>query len=180
MDCRTDSTRREQTPAQATESGVTEELKIRRLRVNGREHVVAIPPHRTLLQVLREDLGLTGTKEGCSVGECGACTVLLDGKPVNACLVLAVTAAGHSIETIEGLGDAQHPHRIQEAFVAAGAVQCGFCTPGMVLTAKALLEENPTPTEADVRQAISGNLCRCTGYEKIVQAILDAAARGRG
>jgi len=160
---------------------MADERRVIRLQVNGRERVVAVVPHRTLLQVLREDLGLTGTKEGCSVGECGTCTVLLDGRPVNACLVLAVTAVGHAIETIEGLGDTRHPHPIQQAFAAAGAVQCGFCTPGMVLTAKALLDANPAPTEADVRRAISGNLCRCTGYEKIVQAILDAAAaRGRG
>lgn len=160
---------------------MADELRVIRLQVNGRERVVAVAPHRTLLQVLREDLGLTGTKEGCSVGECGTCTVLLDGRPVNACLVLAVTAVGHAIETIEALGDARHPHPIQQAFVAAGAVQCGFCTPGMVLTAKAFLDANPAPAEADVRRAISGNLCRCTGYEKIVQAILDAAAaRGRG
>jgi len=160
---------------------MADERRVIRLRVNGRERVAAVAPQRTLLQVLREDLGLTGTKEGCSVGECGTCTVLLDGRPVNACLVLAVTAAGQAIETIEGLGDARHSHPIQHAFAAAGAVQCGFCTPGMVLTAKALLDANPAPAEADVRRAISGNLCRCTGYEKIVQAILDAAAaRGRG
>lgn len=157
------------------------EWKTIRLRVNGREHVLATAPHRTLLQVLREDLGLTGTKEGCSLGECGSCTVLLDGKPVSACLVLAATAAGHEVETIEGLGDAQHLHPLQRAFVEAGAVQCGFCTPGMILSAKAFLEEHPDPTEQEVRRAISGNLCRCTGYEKIVEAILAAAAeRKRG
>ena len=160
---------------------MADELKVIRLRVNGREQTLAVAPQRTLLQLLREDLGLTGTKEGCSIGECGSCTVLLDGRPVNACLVLAATAAGHAVETIEGLGDAQHAHPVQRAFVAAGAVQCGFCTPGMVLTAKAFLDERPQPTEAEVRRAISGNLCRCTGYEKIVQAILDAAAeRARG
>jgi carbon-monoxide dehydrogenase small subunit len=160
---------------------MADEVKVIRLRVNGRERAVATAPHRTLLQLLREDLGLTGTKEGCSIGECGSCTVLLDGRPVNACLVLAVTAAGHAVETIEGLGDARHPHPVQRAFVEAGAVQCGFCTPGMVLTAKAFLDEHPRPTETEVRRAISGNLCRCTGYEKIVQAILDAAAaRARG
>lgn len=164
-----------------TEPTMAGELKTIRLQVNGREHVLATAPHRTLLQLLREDLGLTGTKEGCSIGECGSCTVLLDGKPVNACLVLAATAAGHAVVTIEGLGDVRHPHPVQRAFVAAGAVQCGFCTPGMVLTARAFLEEHPQPTETEARRAISGNLCRCTGYEKIVQAILDAAAeRARG
>jgi aerobic carbon-monoxide dehydrogenase small subunit len=149
--------------------------KLLRLTVNGREAEAAVPANRTLLEFLREDLGLTGTKEGCGIGECGTCTVLLDGKPVNACLVLARTVAGRSVETIEGLARGNLLHPIQQAFVEKGAIQCGFCTPGMVLSAKALLAENPDPTEEDVRRGLSGNLCRCTGYEKIVEAVLAAA-----
>ena len=150
--------------------------RLLRLQVNGRIHEVASETNRTLLAILREDLRLTGTKEGCGLGECGSCTVLLDGKPVNACLVLGSQAEGSRIETIEGLAEGNVLHPIQEAFVEKGAIQCGFCTPGMILTAKAFLEENGDPTEEEVRKAISGNLCRCTGYEKIVEAILDAAA----
>jgi carbon-monoxide dehydrogenase small subunit len=150
-----------------------------RLTVNGREAEAAAPANRTLLEFLREDLGLTGTKEGCGIGECGTCTVLLDGKPVNACLVLARTAAGRSVETIESLAQGNLLHPIQRAFVEKGAVQCGFCTPGMVLSAKALLAENPDPTEEDVRRGLSGNLCRCTGYEKIVEAVIAAAKEMR-
>jgi carbon-monoxide dehydrogenase small subunit len=142
------------------------------LTVNGMDHQLAVQPSRTLLDLLREDLDLTGTKQGCGEGDCGACVVLLDGVPVNACLVLALEAAGREVTTIEGVapsGNRLHP--IQEAFIDAGAVQCGYCTPGMVLVAKALLDKNPEPGEADVRRAISGNLCRCTGYAKIVEAI---------
>ncbi|MHC4778878.1 MAG: (2Fe-2S)-binding protein [Planctomycetota bacterium] len=153
--------------------------RLLRLQVNGLFEEVASEPNRTLLEVLREDLGLTGTKEGCGLGECGSCTVLLDGKPVNACLVVAGQAEGSSIETIEGLADGNDLHPIQEAFVDRGSIQCGFCTPGMILTAKAFLAENPDPTEAQVRRAISGNLCRCTGYEKIVEAIMAAAENMR-
>jgi len=148
--------------------------------VNGRREEVAVEPRRTLLELLREDLELTGTKHGCGEGDCGACVVLLDGEAVNACLVLALEAAGREVVTIEGVADGNRLHPIQQAFVEVGAVQCGYCTPGMVLTARALLARNPRPTDAQVRRAISGNLCRCTGYQKIVEAILDAADRLRG
>ena len=149
-----------------------------RLQVNGESRRVEVEVRDTLLDVLRERLGLTGAKRGCEQGECGACTVLMDGRPINACMVLAVDAAGRAILTIEGLAPGEL-HAIQRAFVEGGAVQCGFCTPGMILTAKAFLERSSEPTPAQVRQAISGNLCRCTGYQKIVAAILDAAARVR-
>jgi len=147
------------------------------LFVNGREHEVAVPANRTLLELLREDLGLTGTKHGCGEGDCGACVVLLDGVAVNACLVLALEAAGGRVTTIEGLAVGRELHPLQQAFLEAGAVQCGFCTPGMILVAKSLLDRSPTPSEQEVRLAISGNLCRCTGYQKIVEAILLAAER---
>jgi carbon-monoxide dehydrogenase small subunit len=153
--------------------------RILTFQINGRALEVAVPPNRTLLELLREDLGMTGTHEGCGLGECGSCTVLLNGAPVNACLVLAEQAAGAKIETIEGVADGNRLHPIQDAFVEKGAIQCGFCTPGMILTAKAFLEAHPEPTEAEVRRAISGNLCRCTGYEKIVEAVLEAATRMR-
>ncbi len=146
-----------------------------RLRVNGEDYELLIPPNKTLLEVLREDLALTGTKEGCEDGTCGACTVLLDGKPVRSCLVLAVEAEGKEILTIEGLSKGEELHPLQEAFVNYGAVQCGFCTPGMILAAKSLLDSNPSPSEEEIRKAISGNLCRCTGYTKIVEAIAAAA-----
>ncbi|MHB8108727.1 MAG: (2Fe-2S)-binding protein [Syntrophorhabdaceae bacterium] len=149
--------------------------KLITLNVNGREHELAIAPERTLTQVLRDDLGLLGTKEGCGVGDCGACTVILDGKPVNSCLILAVQAAGSEIITIEGIAGAGGLHPIQQAFVELGAIQCGFCTPGMILSAKCLLDANPQPTESEIREALSGNLCRCTGYQKIVEAVQDAA-----
>jgi len=145
------------------------------LTINGEPVEVAVEPNRTLVQLLREDLGLTGTKHGCGLGDCGACTVILDGKPVNSCLVLAVQAAGCEVLTIEGLADNGVLHPIQQAFVDHGAIQCGFCTPGMILSAKALLDTNPKPTETDIRTAISGNLCRCTGYQKIVEAVQEAA-----
>ena len=145
------------------------------LNVNHVNYRVEVESRRTLLEVLRETLGLTGTKRSCNEGECGACTVLMDGKPVASCLVLAVDAQGREIVTIEGLSDGERLHPLQEAFVKHGAIQCGFCTPGMVLSAKALLDGNPKPTALDVRKAISGNLCRCTGYQQIVDAILAAS-----
>ncbi len=151
-----------------------------KLRVNGEDCELSIPPNRTLLEVLREDLALTGAKEGCQDGTCGSCTVLLDGKPVRSCLILAIEAEGREILTIEGLSKGEELHPLQEAFVNYGAVQCGFCTPGMILTAKALLDSNPDPSEEEIREAISGNLCRCTGYVKIVEAIAEAARRLRG
>ena len=145
------------------------------LSVNGMEHELAVEPNRTLLDVLRYDLELTGTKKGCDVGECGSCTVILNGKPVNACLVLAIQANGAEILTIEGLKPSQGLHPLQQAFVDKGAIQCGFCTPGMLLSASSLLKQNPNPTEEEIRTALSGNLCRCTGYQKIVEAIQSIA-----
>jgi aerobic carbon-monoxide dehydrogenase small subunit len=145
------------------------------LTVNGESVEAAVEPNRTLVQFLREDLGLTGVKHGCGLGDCGACTVILNGKPVNSCLVLAVQAAGGEVVTIEGLAENGVLHPLQQSFVDHGAIQCGFCTPGMILSAKALLDANPKPTELEIRTAISGNLCRCTGYQKIVQAIQEAA-----
>jgi aerobic carbon-monoxide dehydrogenase small subunit len=148
------------------------------LTVNGLPYEVEVEPRRTLLELLREDLELMGTKEGCGLGECGTCTVLLDGKPIKSCITLAVQANGREVTTIEGLEKPDGMlHFIQQAFIDHGAIQCGFCTPGMVLSAKALLEENPKPTELEVKEAIAGNLCRCTGYQKIVEAILAASAK---
>jgi aerobic-type carbon monoxide dehydrogenase small subunit (CoxS/CutS family) len=146
-----------------------------RFKVNGRERELLTAPTRTLLEVLREDLRLTGTKQGCGEGECGTCTVLLDGSAVNACLVLAVEAAGREVTTIEGLATGAALHPLQQAFIDHGAIQCGFCTPGMILSAKALLDRSPRPTEEEIREALSGNLCRCTGYQKIVEAVSAAA-----
>jgi carbon-monoxide dehydrogenase small subunit len=144
--------------------------------LNGESVQVEIEPHLTLLQLLRDKLELMGTKEGCGMGECGACTVLLDGKTVNSCIFPAMEVDGKSITTIEGLTDAQgNLHPIQKAFIEYGAIQCGFCTPGIVLSAKALLDENPKPTEEEIRNGIAGNLCRCTGYLQIVQAIKAAS-----
>lgn len=148
-----------------------------RLRVNGENCELFVPPNKTLLETLREDLGLTGVKEGCQDGTCGSCTVLTDGKPVRSCLILAVEAEGKDILTIEGLAKGETLHPIQQAFVNYGGVQCGFCTPGMILTAKALLDTNLSPSEEEVRRAISGNLCRCTGYQKIVESIMAATQR---
>jgi len=145
------------------------------LNVNKINYNVAVEPQRTLVEVLRDTLGLTGTKKSCNEGECGACTVLMDGKPAASCLVLALDAQGKEITTIEGLSEGEKLHPIQEAFVKHAAIQCGFCTPGMVLSAKALLDENPDPTATEVRKGISGNLCRCTGYQQIVDAILAAS-----
>ena len=147
------------------------------LTVNGVRHELATRPNRTLLELLREDLGLTGTKHGCGEGDCGACAVRLDDAVVNACLVLALEASGREVTTIEGVAQGLTLHPIQEAFIEVGAVQCGYCTPGMILTAQALLERSPDPSVEEVRRGISGNLCRCTGYQKIVEAILDAARR---
>ena len=146
-----------------------------KLRVNEQEREIMVEPRQTLLDVLRNDLGLTGTKEGCGNGNCGSCTVLIDGKPTSSCLVFAVEAENLDIMTIEGLSQPGKIHPIQQAFIEEGAIQCGFCTPGMILTAKAFLDSNPHPTEVKVRQAIAGNLCRCTGYDKIVRAILKVA-----
>ncbi len=147
-----------------------------KLRVNGDDYELMIPPQKTLLEVLRGDLSLTGTKEGCEDGTCGACTALLDGTPVRSCLILALEAEGKDIVTIEGLAEGEHLHPVQQAFVDYGAIQCGFCTPGMILTAKALLDKNPNPTEEEVREAISGNLCRCN-YQKIVEAVVAVAQK---
>ncbi len=152
-------------------------MKQIKLRVNGKSYEVSVAPWRTLLEIIRDDLKLTGTKEGCGLGECGACTVLLDGKPVASCLVLAVEAHGKRIETVEGLAQNGELHPIQQAFIQHSSFQCGFCTAGMLMAAKGLLNENPKPSEEDVRRAISGNLCRCTGYNTIVEAILDAAEK---
>jgi len=149
------------------------------LRVNGTTFRVVAPASRTLLEVLREDLGLTGTKHGCELGECGACTVLIDGEPALACLVLPVEVQGRKILTVEGLaGAALHP--LQQAFVDYGALQCGYCTPGMLLAAKALLDRRPRPTREEIAEALSGNLCRCTGYLRIVEAVAAAAEGGHG
>ena len=145
------------------------------LKVNGVNYTLTVEPQRTLVEVLRDTLGLTGTKKSCSEGECGACTVLMDGKPVTSCLLLALDAQGKEIVTIEGLSEGEKLHPIQEAFLKHGAIQCGFCTPGMVMSAKAFLDEHPRPTAAEVRKGISGNLCRCTGYQQIVDAILAAS-----
>lgn len=145
------------------------------LNVNGKMETVTIPPYLTLLETLRDVLMLTGTKEGCSTGHCGACTVLLDGQPVSSCLLLAVEADGHAITTVEGLAHNGHLHPLQQAFIEKGGLQCGFCTSGMLLASLALLEANPRPTDTEIRMALVGNLCRCTGYNKIVQAVQAAA-----
>lgn len=145
--------------------------------VNGDAVAVDVEDHWTLLRALREGLALTGTKEGCGNGECGACTVLLEGRPVNSCVVLAVEVEGKNIRTIEGEADGEVLSPLQQAFIEMGAIQCGFCTPGMVLSARALLMRNPDPTEEEVEEAICGNLCRCTGYKPIVSAILEGARR---
>jgi carbon-monoxide dehydrogenase small subunit len=150
-----------------------------RLKVNGREREVATTPMRTLLEVLREDLRLTGTQQGCGEGECGTCTVLLDGTAVNACLLLAVEAVGREVTTIEGLADGRSLHPLQAAFIEHGAIQCGFCTPGMILSAKALLDRCPEPDEEQIREALGGNLCRCTGYQKILDAVHVATTQTR-
>jgi carbon-monoxide dehydrogenase small subunit len=150
-----------------------------RTTVNGREREVHVDPWRSLLHVLREQLGLTGVKLGCEAGECGACTVLLDGAPVVSCVALGVDADGRTIETVEGISEGDRLHPLQEEFVRLGAFQCGYCAPGFLMSAKALLAENPAPTESEIREAIAGNLCRCTAYVGIVQAISDVASAGR-
>jgi aerobic carbon-monoxide dehydrogenase small subunit len=141
------------------------------MTINDKEYEVAVQPNQTLVDVLRYELRLTGTKKGCGTGDCGSCTVIMDGKPVNSCLVLAVQANGRKITTIEGLESEEGLHPVQKAFTEKGAIQCGFCSPGMILSSKSLLDGNPKPTEEEIRRAISGNLCRCTGYQKIVDAV---------
>src|SRR5215510_5738282 len=156
-------------------------MKVRMaLTVNGESRDVLAPVHKTLLEVLREDLGLTGTKHGCELGECGTCTVLVDGEPVLSCLALPVELEGAEILTVEGLARASGLHPLQQAFAELGAAQCGYCTPGILLTAKALLEAEPRPTRDGIRAALAGNLCRCTGYIKILEAVELAAARMAG
>ncbi len=151
-----------------------------RVRVNGRDHERAVEPRTSLADLLREDLDLTGTHVGCEHGVCGACTVLLDGQPVRSCLLFAIQLDGAEITTVEGLASGDRLHPIQEAFREHHGVQCGFCTPGLLLATKALLEENPLPTEAEIREAIAGNLCRCTGYHFVVEAIRAAATPRTG
>lgn len=148
-----------------------------KFRVNGDSREIYIDVHRTLLEVLRDELELTGSKEGCANGNCGACTVNLDGRAVNACLMLAVEAEGHDILTVEGVAREGALHPIQETFIEEAALQCGFCTPGFIMSVKAFLEQHPSPTEEEIRMAVAGNLCRCTGYDKIVRAIAAAAQR---
>jgi aerobic-type carbon monoxide dehydrogenase small subunit (CoxS/CutS family) len=147
------------------------------LTVNGETRDILAPAHKTLLEVLREDLGLTGTKHGCELGECGTCTVLLDGEPVLSCLALPLECQGHRITTVEGMAEGGRLHPLQQAFAELGAAQCGYCTPGILLTAQALLADNPAPTRDEIRHALAGNLCRCTGYTKILEAVELAALR---
>jgi carbon-monoxide dehydrogenase small subunit len=157
-------------------------MKMREIKfiLNGKRYKLRVKPWQTLLELIREDLNLTGTKEGCGQGECGSCTVIMNGKTVNSCLVPAVEADGQEILTIEGLSDNDRLHPIQEAFVSHSGMQCGFCTPGMIMSAKALLDGNPDPTEAEIRESISGNFCRCTGYTKIIESISAAADLMKG
>ncbi len=150
------------------------------LELNGESVEVAFAPHKTLLEVLREDLALTGTKHGCELGECGTCTVLVDGKPVLSCLVLGLACAGHRVKTVEGMAAGATLHPLQGAFAELGAAQCGYCTPAFLLAAEALLADHPRPTRDEIKLALSGNLCRCTGYIKIYEAVELAAARMRG
>jgi len=145
------------------------------LTVNGKEYKTNVEPHQTLLEVLRTNLDLRGTKEGCSTGHCGACTVLIDGRPISSCLLLAVEADGRQIMTVEGLAMHGELHPVQDAFIAHGGLQCGFCTSGMMMSTAALLQNNPQPTEDEIRYSLAGNLCRCTGYQKIIEAVLSAA-----
>ncbi len=148
--------------------------------VNGERQMVAFRPHKTLLEVLREDMGLTGTKHGCELGECGTCTVLVDGRPVLSCLVLGLEAVGRDIRTVEGMAAGNTLHPLQDTFADLGAAQCGYCTPGLLLTAQVLLEKNPNPDRETIQKELAGNLCRCTGYLKIYEAVELAAARMRG
>jgi len=159
----------------------TSEAKVKiALVVNDEPTEVAFAPHKTLLEVLREDLALTGTKHGCELGECGTCTVLLNGTPVLSCLVLGLACAGHRVRTVEAMAQAGKLHPLQETFADLGAAQCGYCTPAFLLTAEALITENPKPTRDEIKEALAGNLCRCTGYIKIYEAVELAAARMRG
>ena len=146
------------------------------LTINDRKYEVAVEPNQTLVDLLRYQLELTGTKKGCELGDCGSCTVIMDGRPVNSCLVLAMQADGKTITTIEGLETEGELHPIQRAFIEKGAIQCGFCSSGMILSVKSLLDRNPHPNETDIRRAISGNLCRCTGYQKIIEAVKSASS----
>jgi len=145
------------------------------LTVNGAKRGFDVEPNTLLLNLLRDEMSLTGTKYGCGIGECGACTVLMDGEAVLACMILAVDADGRRVDTIEGLAEGSEPHPIQQAYLDEGAVQCGYCTPGFIMSTKALLDENPSPTEAEIREYLNGNLCRCTGYVNIVKAVQRAA-----
>jgi carbon-monoxide dehydrogenase small subunit len=147
------------------------------LRVNGETQEVAVPVHKTLLELLREEMGLTGTKHGCELGECGTCTVLIDGQPVLSCLILPVECEGREIMTVEGMAQGGRLHPLQQAFAELGAAQCGYCTPGILLTAQALLDETPNPTRDQIKEALAGNLCRCTGYTKILDSVELAALR---
>jgi aerobic-type carbon monoxide dehydrogenase small subunit (CoxS/CutS family) len=153
------------------------ERVVLQLDVNGERRELLVPVHKTLLEVLREDMQLTGTKHGCELGECGTCTVLVDGKPHLSCLVLPIQVQGRSITTIEGMADGSQLHPLQTAFAELGAAQCGYCTPGILLSARSLLDENPRPTREEIREALAGNLCRCTGYVKILEAVELAAER---
>ena len=158
----------------------TESAALVAFRLNGEPVEVSFAPHKTLLEVLREDLRLTGTKHGCELGECGTCAVLVDGKPVLSCLYLGLECEGRQVETVEGMADARGLHPLQKAFADLGAAHCGYCTPGFLLTAKQLLEENPKPSREQIKEALAGNLCRCTGYIKIFEAVELAAAWMRG
>jgi aerobic-type carbon monoxide dehydrogenase small subunit (CoxS/CutS family) len=155
------------------------ERAVLQMNVNGEGRELLVPVHKTLLEVLREEMQLTGTKHGCELGECGTCTVLIDGKPHLSCLVLPIQVQGRSITTIEGMADGSRLHPLQTAFAELGAAQCGYCSPGILLSARSLLEENPQPTRDEIREALAGNLCRCTGYVKILEAVELAAGRLR-
>jgi aerobic-type carbon monoxide dehydrogenase small subunit (CoxS/CutS family) len=151
-----------------------------RFTINREVKEIEVEPNKTLLKMLREDLDLIGAKEGCGAGECGACTVLVDNKPVNSCLMLAVEADGKKIITIEGLSDGINLDPLQKSFIKHNALQCGYCTPGMIISARALLDRNNNPSEEDIKEALAGNLCRCTGYQRVIDAVLDAAGKGGG
>ncbi len=150
------------------------------INVNGKQRRFDVEPHTLLLNLIRDEMNLTGTKYGCGIGECGACTVLLDGDAVLACMMLAVDADGHRVDTVEGLSDGNKLHPIQQAYLDEGAVQCGFCTPGFIMSTKALLDKNPNPNEAEIREYLNGNICRCTGYVNIIKAVQSAAAKMKG
>ena len=154
--------------------------KILKLTVNGDRYEVAVPPWRMLVDVLRDDLGLTGTKRGCGIGTCGVCTVIMEGKAILSCLTLAVECEGKSIQTIEGISSAEELHPVQRAFIEEGAIQCGYCTPGIVMTAKALLDERPHPSDGEIREALAGTFCRCTGHIKIMDAVKKASQCAEG